>query len=362
MRAGEFALAARVFDEVYERAVAQGDRRLELRAVIERLFVRYFTRPEGSTDEIRQVTRLVIPELEQLGDDLGLARAWWLASEVDNMACRWGDRGVALERALAHAGRAGDERLQGQLIGLLVQALAYGPTPVDEAIARCVDFTAHAVGDRALEAALSSSLAVLHAMRGDLEEARGLWTQARSIYDELSLKYRRAARSLVPATIELLAGNPVAAEHELRWGFDELTAMGEQGMRSTLAAYLADALYAQNRLEEAEQFSEISENTAGSDDIVTQVMWHLARAKVYARRSRFGDAERLAQVAHTLAEQTDFPDLRASASLALAEVLLLSGRAEEAEPLARGAKEIYERKGNIVAADAAESLFAGYAG
>jgi tetratricopeptide (TPR) repeat protein len=280
---------------------------------------------------------------------------------VHTIACQWGARAAALERALEHAGRADDGQLQATLIALLVQALVYGPTPVDDAIARLADFYAHAVGDRALEAALTSSLAMLHAMRGDIDEGRERYAQARAIYDELGLNYRRANRSLVLATVEMLAGNPSAAEQELRWGYDMLAAMGEKGMRSTLAAYLAEALCAQGRLEEAEQFSEICERTAGSDDIVAQVLWRTALAKVYARRERFAEAERLALEADRLAEETDFPELRAGATMALAEVLFVSGRIDEAQPLARHAQEIHERKGNVVAARAAESLFTAYA-
>jgi class 3 adenylate cyclase len=360
-RAGEFATAAEVFAEIATKAGETGQRQLELRARIEQQFIRSFTDPEGSSEDIQILTQSAIPELEALGDDLGLARAWWLASEVHTIACQWGARAAALERALEHAGRADDGQLQATLIALLVQALVYGPTPVDDAIARLADFYAHAVGDRALEAALTSSLAMLHAMRGDIDEGRERYAQARAIYDELGLNYRRANRSLVLATVEMLAGNPSAAEQELRWGYDMLAAMGEKGMRSTLAAYLAESLCAQGRLDEAEQFSEICERTAGSDDIVTQVLWRTALAKVYARRERFAEAERLALEADRLAEETDFPELRAGATMALAEVLFVSGRIDEAQPLARHAQEIHERKGNVVAARAAESLFTAYA-
>src|SRR2546426_316516 len=137
--------------------------------------------------------------------------------------------------------------------------------------------------------------------------------------------------------------------------------MGEKGMRSTLAAYLAEALCAQGRLDEAARFSEICENTAGSDDIVTQVVWRTARAKIFARRERFQEAEKLAIEARGLAEETDFPDLRAGATMALAEVLFASGRSDDAQQLARDAQQSYERKGNVVAARAAESLFTAYA-
>ena len=47
--------------------------------------------------------------------------------------------------------------------------------------------------------------------------------------------------------------------------------------------------------------------------------------------------------------------------MALAEVLFASGRSDDAQQLARKAQVKYGRKGNVVAARAAESLFAAYA-
>ena len=67
----------------------------------------------------------------------------------------------------------------------------------------------------------------------------------------------------------------------------------------------AEALCAQHRLEEAEQFTEISKSTAGGDDIVTQVVWRTARAKVFARRDHPEEAEQLAREATELAQPTD---------------------------------------------------------
>ena len=72
------------------------------------------------------------PELEPLGDELALARAWWLASSGDIAACRWRERGEAIERALEHARRArAGVDMVGTLAGLLAQALLHGPTPVE---------------------------------------------------------------------------------------------------------------------------------------------------------------------------------------------------------------------------------------
>jgi tetratricopeptide (TPR) repeat protein len=361
-RAGEFARAGEVFTDLLERAVETGDRGLELMALIQLQFVRYFTEPEGSLDEIRRLTDWVIPELEELDDHAGLAKAWWLESSVHTNACRWGARAEALQRALDHAQRAGDKQQQTTLTAQIALTLVYGPTPVDEAIARCSEFYAAAAGDRALEAGCLSALATLHAMSGDIDQARDECAQARAIYDELGLKHRRAARSLADATVEMLAGNPDGAERELRAGYDTLTAMGDQGVRSTLASFLGEALYAQGRFEEAEELSRVAECATAADDIVTQVMWRTVRAKVSARSGQFPEAERLAREAVELAESTDFPDLRAGSAMALAEVLTRAGRAAEAEPLALRARAIHEEKGNTVAALATRSLLGAAAG
>ena len=82
------------------------------------------------TDRMTRIAESAIPELEKLGDELGLAKAWWLLSEPHLVACRWGARAGALECALEHARRAGDAREVATLVGLLATAIQYGPTPV----------------------------------------------------------------------------------------------------------------------------------------------------------------------------------------------------------------------------------------
>ena len=354
MRRGEFGPAR----DSLEEAIGSGDERIKLRARIELAFLQMLVDPKHATRRMRQVAEESIPALEALGDDIGQARAWWLRSEADVVACRWSDRATALERAIVHARRAGDDGQQGILLRHLAQALVYGPAPADEAIERCEELLADADSDPVLRASLLSSLAALRAMRGNFEAARALHAEARVIYDELGLNSLRAMRSLVPAGIEMLAGDPIAAERELRWGYDMLTALGERGIRSTLAAFLAEALYAQGRLNEAEQLTTTSEETAADDDLVTQAVWRTARAKVLAQRQELDLAERLADEARELAEDTDFPDLQAMAALALAEVLLAAGNASDAETLLQEARVLYARKGNVVAAERTEHLLA----
>jgi class 3 adenylate cyclase/tetratricopeptide (TPR) repeat protein len=349
IRAGELTRADDVLAEAAERAEAAGDERIRLRVLVEREFIRSSTHPEAGSEGLVRVANEAIAGLEPLGDDAGLSKAWWLLGEVHSIAGHWQKRADALERALDHARRGGSSEVTG-LVALLAQALYYGPTPADEALVRCREFLAEAVGDRSLEAALQGTLGGLHAMRGDFDEARGLHARAVTTYEEMGHHFRRASRSLVGGEIEMLAGDAAAAEQELAHGCEILERMGERGLRSTLTAFLARALAAQELFDEAEERTRYCEQTAGADDLVTQVVWRSTRAVVLAHRGEHAPAGSLAEEATALSADTDFLDLRASALAGLAEVLVLAGRDDDAAVAAESATAIYERKGNVVAA------------
>jgi class 3 adenylate cyclase len=349
MRSGAFAAAQGALEEALTLARTDGDRRLELRALIEREFFRIFTNAGTSTEEITRVAQTAIPALEELGDDAGLAKAWHLLSEGPVEACRWGERADALEHALEHARRAGDAREAAFVAGSLMQAILLGPTPVDAAIERAHSFLAESHGDRLLTASILSSLAVLLAMRGEFGEARAQWARAQALWEELGMAARRALRSIDASTIELLAGDAEAAECELRAGYRMYEEIGDVHLRPTVAAYLAATLAQEGRSTEAEEFAEFAQSHAWEDDIVTQVMWRVARAQLQAAAGEAAEAERLAREAVELAAPTDFLDLQATSLLALARVLRES-ESPEAARVAAEAQAVYERKGNIVGA------------
>ncbi len=187
--------------------------------------------------------------LEDLDDDLGLAKAWWLKSEVHVNACRWGERAANLERALEHARQArATQASSPALASILVQALYYGPTPVSEAITRAESLLAERPDDRSLKASITGAIAGLRAMRGDFDEARRLQADARALYEELGQRFRitlvvaccRRDRSIWRVDREEAAA-------VLRWAFDELEDMGWTSVMSTMAAFLADALVPDSR-------------------------------------------------------------------------------------------------------------------
>ena len=83
------------------------------------------------------------------------------------------------------------------------------------------------------------------------------------VFEDLGLTLN-AATSQNEALIEMLAGDFAAAEASLRLGFDALTEMGEQAFLSTTAAFLARAVFEQDRMDEAEEFAQLSA-TPGRD-------------------------------------------------------------------------------------------------
>jgi ATP/maltotriose-dependent transcriptional regulator MalT len=195
-----------------------------------------------------------------------------------------------------------------------------------------------------------SALAALHAMRGDFLHARHLYRRSRSLAEELGARLGLAAIPLFSGTVESLAGDRAAAERELRRSSEMLSEMGEKALLSTVAAQLAEAVYQQGRGEEAESLTTISEEAAAQDDLLSQVMWRITRAKVRAAAGRAEESESLARGAVELAERTDYLNLRGDAATALADVLFADGRTGEASASARAARELYERKGNVVSA------------
>jgi class 3 adenylate cyclase/tetratricopeptide (TPR) repeat protein len=355
MRSGSFAAAEGALEEGLDLARADGDRRLELRTLIEREFFRIFTNAETPAEQVTRVAKEAIPALEALGDHRGLARAWHLLSEPPVNACLWGERAEALEHALEHARLAGDTREAARAAGALMQAIQLGPTPVDPAIDRAHQFLRESEGDRMLTASILSSLAVLLAMRGEFGEARAQWARAQALWDELGMAHHRAIRAIDASAIELLAGDAEAAEHELRTGYDLLVEIGDVHVRPTLAAYLAAVLVEEGHLGDAEALASYAESHSWEDDIVTQVMWRVARAQIQAHTAEAAEAERLAREAVDLAAPTDFLELRAAALIALARVLRDLGLPEAASVAAQ-AQAVYERKGNIVGAGWAAAL------
>ena len=356
--AGELAQAEAVLTEAIAAGASAGDRRVELHARLEHAFLRALTNPDASVEGLRLTAEDAIPELEALGDELGLAKAWRRIADVYWMSSLWREQERALDRALVYAERAGDARETGSILMRLAMALYWGPTPAGEAIKRAEQALVRAQDNRAVESTFLVSLAGLQAMSDHFEEARSLLARGESIAEELGFKLWFAGFSLVSADVELLAGDPAAGERRLRRGYEVLKHVGERGVLSTVASRLARTVYAQGRYDEAERLAQTSEQLGGGGDMTSRIESRSVRAKVLARRGCFVEAEHLAREAVQLAEQTDNIGSQATAICDLAEVLGLCGNTQEVISLVRRARGLFEQKGNVVAARATDDFLA----
>jgi ATP/maltotriose-dependent transcriptional regulator MalT len=225
-----------------------------------------------------------------------------------------------------------------------------GPLPVSEAVTRCREIVKRAAGHRMLVANVEAMRAYLEAMRGDFETAHQLADESSNTLTELGAIVDLAALRAWTGEVEMLAGEPQRGEQMRRAAYTTLDQLGERAILSTIAAYLAESLYAQGRDDEALAFTAVSAEAAGEDDITSQILWRVTAAKVKARDRAVREAEALAHEAVTLAEGTDCLNLHGDALVALAEVFAAQGRQHEAAPLATHALRLYEAKGNLSSA------------
>ena len=355
IEAGELVQAETVLARAETAAAAEGDRRLELRALLERCWLQLRSEPKVAASGVQEIAERAIKTFEELDDDAGLARAWSLLGGVHWFASRWGARAEALEQALLYARRAGDLRQESVALGGLPLSLSWGATPIPEAVGRCRELLVQAGSNRTIEAKILVVLAELEAGLGHFDEARSLYGRSKTIVEELGLQLQLGVQTFAAGTIELLAGDPEAAEVELRVGLDTLQRIGAQVASSTIAGLLGAAVYAQGRYDDAERLTELSEATAPEEDIATQIFWRGTRAKLLARKGIVDEAESVASDAVGLAAWTDALTVHGDALMNLAEVLRLVGDKEEAAAAAREARRLYEEKGNVVLLAQAEA-------
>jgi len=340
--------AEAVLTEAVEGARAVGDPLLAARAGVRRVFVRLLLDPNINQLEALAEVEGYIGRFEQWGDDLGLAEGGSLVGMIRFWQGRAAASELDYERALEHAGLAGDRRQESEILRRWALAIESGPTPADEGIRRLLAILDQSHGDRKVEIGVSRARAGLEAMRGRSTEARELIAHADALARELGDQVALAAVFRDAGHVEMFAGDPVAAEIVDRRGFEILEYAGDHGHLASAAPDLGDAIYAQGRYDEAAAMAEYAERLTIEGDVDAQVRVTQLKAKVLARRGRSHEAVAVAGEAVRLAAGTDYLELHAHALMSQTEVLRLAGRASDAASSLREAIELQRRKGNLV--------------
>ena len=351
MEVGDFAGARAAIDEGEAAALATADPRLHASVRLGRMFVSLYSGEPGDwgAEALRAATDS-ITVLQPLGAHDELASAWRLKAFVHGVAGRYAEANAATEHYMNHAKRAGNQRLVARSGLGLANGLLPGGTPVLEGILQCDRIIADLPEDRQVQSIVMCIVAQLRAMNGEFDLARSLYRRGRAFLRELGQGVAAASTGVDLARVELLAGDLVAAEREVRADCDFLSRTGETYLLSTMAAVLSRVLREQGRDKDALALSNTAERAAAADDIDAQIQWRSVRAPILARMGQVAEGEALARAALDLSLGAEAPLLQAESHADLAHVLQIAGRHHEARQAFQTAANLWRVKGDIVSA------------
>ena len=288
---------------------------------------------------------------EAAGDDLALYIAYAALGQVANMRGQMDAALEAYERAVAHARQAG---LPDELLAWRAACRFYGTTPVSELLAWLDEQEARGRWTTSSVPAgpwrWRCSVASTRRARSSPRRVRS-WPSAAAESGSRRYRIESVDVELWPAILP----PPPSSEQK---GAGCSTSWGRRASCHTRPGRSAQALYELGRLEEAEAWAGRAAELGASDDAFTQMLWRQVKAKVLARRGEHAEAERLAREAVAIGEETDMLDAQGDAYADLAEVLALAGKPDEAAAALEQAVERYERKGNIVSTQRAQTRLA----
>ncbi len=327
-----------------ERASAAGDEIGELCARLREGIIRTYREPKGATETLAALAERALPMFEAAGDDVALYIGYVALGNLANMRGQMDALVEAYDRAFAHARRAG---LPHKFVAWRDAGRFHGTTPVSELLAWQDEQEPGEIRNPWVRGRRAEALAML----GRFDEARAILVELRAdLADrggEMPLAHALGSSSV---DVEMLAGDPAVAVELGQEGCRLLEELEQQAVLSTAAGKLAQALYAFDRLGEADAWAGRAAKLGASDDAFTQMLWRQVKAKVLARLGKHAEAERLAREAVAIGEQTDMLDAQGDTYADLAEVLSFDDRPKEAAEALEQALARYERKENVVMA------------
>lgn len=309
----------------------------------------------SSPDQLRSAEAAVNAAAEQLsllGDQAGVAKARQVRA---GLLGRLGQVAVSadeLDRAIAAARLAGDHRRITAVLGAGPHAALWGPDPVARAGGRCLDFirqVRNTTGAPSAEATSVRCQAVLEALRGGFDTARQLLAETRELGKELGLRTGLLETEFYAGIVELLAGEPHAAEPLLRDAIEGLQALGLGADAGHASAYLARTLLTQGRLSEAAEAAAAGEALAGQHAQVL-IAVRAAQAEIAAGLGDLTLAQQRADEAVQLAEGRDIIFDHAIANIALARVRAAAGDDAGAQQALAAGQSLLDAKGSTVVA------------
>ena len=128
---GDFERAEDVNTAAIAAAEEAGDARSAIAARLGSTLIGLLVRAEGGVDEVADEINRALPTFEAAGDDATVARLLIRLADVYWWRCQVGPMEEILERALEHARRADDPRLESDVSIRLGFATLFGPLAID---------------------------------------------------------------------------------------------------------------------------------------------------------------------------------------------------------------------------------------
>lgn len=343
---GALDAAAQSAQQAVAAAEQVGDAVNEQRARIE-LAHAQSVRSRVAPAQLRDVAERAIAVFAQHACEADLADAWQLLGAAELAA---GDRGAqlrALRRGRAHAIASGDLRRQIHAWNEVGGSMLFGRTPVDEVLAFLDEELAWARehGLAAVEADALLGGPYLYARLGRFDEARERLERSKALWRELGLRYELSEAHSAGAQMELLAGDPAAAERELRAAIDIVAAMGSARYEAQYRLRRVQVLIDLGRDDEAR--AELGRLREQVGDLPG---WTMAQARLLARSRCGEDAVASARAAAQALAGSDDLTARAGMLSHLAEVLQATGDTAGAAQALAEAVTLHEEKGNALPA------------
>ena len=284
----------------------------------------------------------------ELGDQNGIARALFARAALDWFRGSLDQSARTLEEALTLAQSSGDLVLEAEIreTQLPTNGISrHGGPREPTAALELIEF-ARKHGNILMELGATRGLAFIEGMRGNRERALALFRQTDQMSQDLGMAMPIGWGENL-AIVEEWFGNTEIALANLEEHARSLQDAGERGYLSSMEAEIARFNIDLGRLEEAREAVRLADEAAAPDDVASQVEIRADRARIRAREGDLAGAEELARESIAQADRTDYINLFVIARLALADVLRLAGRRDEALQYLEEAAATEERRGGV---------------
>ena len=330
-----------------EAAEAAGDRRLTAQVELTDSYVRCLREPDWSVAAQREVLDRWGPELEAAGDPRDLAVYWLVALQASWMRYRWPEVRADAERSLTAALEAGDDAFARRASGFQGAAGFYGSTPLETLLGESEMRERLAAGSPLATAFVMNARATLLGLLGRDDDADRAFARADALLREV-VEVPGNAAAQPRALLAEMRDRTADAVALLEPALQEMREQGDLAHRSTLAGAIANLLIALGRYDEARSLSAECRELTEASDLVNQVLWRRADARIAAVDGDEGLARRLMGEAIDLIDATDGLVDRAETWMNRAEIEERLGDRDAARTALGRARELYEAKGVVI--------------